>query len=249
MSDTLQALVDMSHYLGDPNLPYAILGEGNTSARIDSDHFYIKASGTTLGTMGPKDFLPVSISKVTAILDDPGAGDQDVSRVLKESLLDPEETRMPSVETMMHALLYQYPEFNFIGHTHPIATNAILCSNRARDFAEMRFCPDQIVVMGHKCVFIPYVDPGLVLARQVREQVRRFIETEGVMPRAILLENHGCFALADTPKKVIGITQMTEKCAKILLGACAAGEPKFLSEQDVQRIDTRPDELYRRKII
>ena len=239
----------MSHYLGDPNLPYAILGEGNTSARIDSDHFYIKASGTTLGTMGPKDFLPVSISKVTAILDDPGAGDQDVSRVLKESLLDPEETRMPSVETMMHALLYQYPEFNFIGHTHPITTNAILCSNRARDFAEMRFCPDQIVVMGHKCVFIPYVDPGLVLARQVREQVRRFIETEGVMPRAILLENHGCFALADTPKKVIGITQMTEKCAKILLGACAAGEPKVLSEQDVQRIDTRPDELYRRKII
>lgn len=247
MSDTLQALVDMSHYLGDPNLPYAILGEGNTSARIDSDHFYIKASGTTLGTMGPQDFLAVSISRVTAILDDPGAGDEDVARVLKESLLDPEETRKPSVETMMHALLYQYPEYNFIGHTHPVATNAVLCSNRARDFAEYRLCPDQIVVVGHKCVFVPYVDPGLVLAREVRSQVRRFVENEGVVPRAILLENHGCFALGDTAKKVIGITQMTEKCAHILLGACTAGGPKYLSEEDVRRIDTRPDELYRRK--
>ena len=109
-NDILQALVDMSHYVGEPSRGYAILGEGNTSARIDADSMYIKASGTTLATMKPTDFLAVSISKVTGILEDPNATDDDVRENLRASLLDSSETRMPSVETVMHALLYTYKE-------------------------------------------------------------------------------------------------------------------------------------------
>ena len=44
----MRELVEMSRYLGDPGKGYAILGEGNTSARIDGDSFYVKASGTTM---------------------------------------------------------------------------------------------------------------------------------------------------------------------------------------------------------
>lgn len=248
MPDVLQQLVEMSHYLGDPSLPYAIIGEGNTSARIDEDSFYIKASGTTLGTMTPDQFLPVSISKVTGILDDPNAGDEDVTQALKDALLNPEETRRPSVETMLHALLYAYPEYSFIGHTHPIATNGILCSENAREAAEGRTCPDHIVVTGHKSVFVPYVDPGLVLAREVRGRMRAFIEEEGVLPKTIMLENHGLIAMADTPKKVQNITDMSEKCAQIVIHAHSMGGVKFMTPEHVRRIDSRPDEKYRQKL-
>lgn len=249
MPDVLQGLVEMSQYLGDPDKPYAILGEGNTSARINTDSFYIKASGTTLGAMKPTDFLAVSISKVTAILDDPDAGDQDVDRVLRESLMDSKESRRPSVETMLHALLYRYTEYNFIGHTHPIATNALLCSVNAREAAEGRVCPDHIVVMGHKSVFVPYVDPGLVLAREVRKRVQEYVTTEGVLPKAILLENHGLIAMGATAKKVTNITDMAEKVSQIIVGAYSMGGPKFMTPEAVRRITTRPDELYRQKII
>ena len=247
MPEVLQELLEMSRYLGDPNNPFVILGEGNTSARIDEESFYVKASGTTLAGIREQDFLAVSISKVIGLLDDPDAGDDDVDQVLRASLLDSTETRKPSVETMLHALLLQYPEYGFVGHTHPTAVNGLLCSKRAREAADERTCPDHIVVMGHKSVFVPYVDPGLVLAREVRERLRRFVQEEGVLPKAIMLEKHGCIAMADTANKVIGITAMAEKAAHIVLGACAAGGPHYLSGEDVRRIDTRPDELYRQK--
>ncbi len=148
---------------------------------------------------------------------------------------------------MLHALLYKYPEYNFIGHTHPIATNAILCSVNAREAADGRICPDHIVVTGHKSVFVPYVDPGLVLAREVRDRMRTFIDEEGVLPKSIVLENHGLIAMADTAKKVQGITDMSEKCAQIIIAAHSMGGVRFLSPENVRRIDTRPDELYRQK--
>jgi hypothetical protein len=35
----------------------------------------------------------------------------------------------------------------------------------------------------------------------------------------------------------------------VLLGAYAAGGPHFLTDENVARIHTRPDELYRRKLL
>ncbi|OQC07835.1 MAG: short chain dehydrogenase [Candidatus Hydrogenedentes bacterium ADurb.Bin101] len=237
----------MSQYLGDISKGYAILGEGNTSARIDEDSLYIKASGTCLGAMKATDFLPVSISRVTRILDAKDATDTDVKDALRGSLLDSGETRMPSVETMMHALLYAYPEYRFIGHTHPVATNGLLCSAQAETALSGRLCPDHIVVMGRATVFVPYVDPGLVLAREVRDRVRSFIERENELPKAIALQNHGLFALGPTAKAVMNITDMAEKMSHVLLGAYSAGGPNFMTASDIDRIATRPDEKYRQE--
>ena len=41
---------------------------------------------------------------------------------------------------------------------------------------------------------------------------------------------------------------MAVKTARILLGAYALGGPHFISGEAVERIHTRPDELYRRKV-
>ena len=63
----------------------------------------------------------------------------------------------------------------------------------------------------------------------------------------ILIQNHGLIVLGKSPQQVLDVTAMAVKTARILLGACAAGGPHFLSERDVARIHTRPDELYRRQ--
>lgn len=249
MPDILHELVEMSHYLGDPARPYAMLGEGNTSARIDGDTFYVKASGTTLGSIAPEGFVRVSISRATAILDDPDATDDGVKQALEQARVDPADTRMPSVETMLHALLLQYPEYRFIGHTHPVSTNALLCSTVAEEAMAGRLCPDHIVMLGHKSVYVPYVDPGLVLAREVRGRVARFIDEEGVLPKCIMLENHGLFALGNSARQVTNITDMAEKMSQVLVGAYAVSGPRFMSEADVRRIDSRPDEHYRQRLL
>lgn len=245
----LDQLVLMSRFLGDSSRRLAILGEGNTSCRIDNEHFYIKASGTTLETIRETDFIRVRIAPLLEILDSPSATDADVHDVLQRAKCNPEERRMPSVETMLHAVLYQYPEYKFIGHTHPVAVNSILCSNKAEEYIQGRTCPDHVVVLGRKSVFVPYVDPGLELAREVRKRMREFVEKEGFLPRAIFLENHGLIAMGPTPSKVQAITLMAEKCAEIVLGSAVCGGPKFLSESAVLRIDTRPDEHYRQKML
>jgi len=243
----LKQLVEMSRYLGDPVREYVILGEGNTSARIDADTFYVKASGFTLEGIEGGGFVAVSMSKVLGILDDPSAGDLEVTRVLKEALVDSSETRRPSVETMFHAVLLSYPAYSFIGHTHPAFTNMLLCSTRAEEAVAGRICPDHIVVMGHKSVFVPYVDPGLVLAREIRRRVRAYVEEEGVLPRAIMMQGHGLIAAGDSPKAVKSITDMAEKISKVMVGTYALGGPRFMTPKDIDRIYTRPDEKYREK--
>ncbi len=245
MNEPLKQLIALSRYIGETGRGFAILGEGNTSAKIDDDSFYVKASGTTLQNIDETGFVRVSISKVLPILDDENAGDEDVSRVLAECLLDPGEKRRPSVETMLHALLLRFPEFRYVAHAHPVYTNMLLCSKKAEEAVSGRIFPDQIVSMAHKSVYVPYVDPGLTLAREVRTRLTRFIEQEGMLPRVIMMQNHGAIAMGESPKAVISCLEMTEKASQILVGTYALGGPNFLSEQHVNRIFTRPDEKYR----
>lgn len=249
MNPVLPPLVEMTRYLGDPARPYAILGEGNTSARAEDGTFFVKASGTTMDGIDASGFVQVRSEVVLAILDDASAGDDDVSKVLKACLVDPAETRRPSVETMLHAILLQYPEYSFIGHTHPVSTNMILSSKIAREACEGRLFPDHIVSMGHKSVFVPYVDPGLPLAREVKKCVEEYVDGEGVLPKAILMQNHGLITMGDSPKAVTSCTDMCEKSMTILVGTYALGGPNFMTPKDVERIFTRPDEHYRHKSI
>lgn len=63
-------------------------------------------------------------------------------RVFREGApVDPKETRRPSVEAMLHAILLSIPEVQFIGHTHPVYTNSILCSVRAEDTFAWMYLP------------------------------------------------------------------------------------------------------------
>lgn len=247
--DVLSQLITMSHNLGDPALDYAILGEGNTSARIDEATFWVKASGAELRTIEASGFVEVHFDRVLALLKGGALGDDDVKAGLEAARVAPAATARPSVETVLHALALQLDGVNFVGHTHPTVVNAILCSQNAEEAIAGRLFPDEIVYCGPAPAYVPYTDPGLPLARKVREVVARYLEEHGERPKVILMQNHGLIALGHTPEEVENITAMYVKAARVLLGTYALGGPHFMSAQAVARIHTRPDEAYRREEI
>ena len=248
INDIKRELISLSRDLGAEPRRLAILGEGNTSARLSAETFIVKASGSSLGTLGDGDLTECRFDPLIRLFDSPDVSDETVERVLAESRVDP-NSKKPSTEAFFHAFLLTLPDISFVGHTHPVSVNRILCSPRAEDFAHRRLFPDEIVCCGPASVFVPYVDPGIHLARAIREKTQAFIELRSRTPKVVLLRNHGLIAFARTTAAVRATTYMADKAANIFTGATALGGPNFLSDQDVQRIDTRLDEAYRQKIL
>jgi rhamnose utilization protein RhaD (predicted bifunctional aldolase and dehydrogenase) len=243
----LNQLVAMSKNLGDPGLDYAILGEGNTSARIDDATFWVKASGAELRTIEASAFVQVRFDRVLSMLEANDLSDAEVKAGLEAARVDPEAMARPSVETVLHALALRLDGVNFVGHTHPTAVNAILCSQKAEEAIAGRLFPDEIVYCGPAPVYIPYTDPGVPLARATRDAINRYLDHFRETPKVILMQNHGLITLGKTASEVENITAMYVKTARVILGAYALGGLHFLSPQAVDRIHTRPDELYRRQ--
>jgi rhamnose utilization protein RhaD (predicted bifunctional aldolase and dehydrogenase) len=245
--DILSQLVTMSNKLGDPALDYVILGEGNTSARADADTFWVKASGAELHTIDASGFVRVRFDQVLPLLDAHDLSDDDVKAGLEAAKVTPALRVRPSVETVLHALALQLEGVNFVGHTHPTAINAITCSAAFETAVSGCLFPDEIVVCGPASVAVPYTDPGLPLARKVRDLIAQYIDEHHEAPKVILMQNHGLIALGRTARQAEDITAMAVKAARVLLGTYASGGPHFLTPKAVERIHTRPDELYRRK--
>jgi len=245
--DILNQLVALSNTLGRPKLDYVILGEGNTSARADADSFYVKASGTEMRTITRQGFVRVSFERARALLTSASLTDADVKAGLAAARLDPSGPGHPSVETLLHALCLNLPEMNFVGHTHPTAVNILTCSAGFEAAFAGRLFPDEIVVCGMAPLLVPYTDPGVPLARKVGQLLEEYLDRYAEPPRVILMQNHGLIALGRSARQVEDVTAMMVKTCRVLLGTFAAGGPRFMTESDVARIRTRPDELYRRQ--
>jgi len=243
--EILKQLIEMSLSLGDPARDLVILGEGNTSARIDEKTFYVKASGKELRTADENSFVKVSLPLILDGLSHETLSDEEVRKVLMEAKIDHSDDKVPSLETFLHAYVLSLPNIRFVGHTHPTAVNAILCSDHAREAVSGRLFPDEIVCCGPSVCFVEYEDPGLALARHLRRRVKEFIDVQNMAPRVILMENHGMIACGRSAWDVEMITSMYVKTARILVGVYALGKPHFLTPENVARIHTRPDEKYR----
>jgi rhamnose utilization protein RhaD (predicted bifunctional aldolase and dehydrogenase) len=244
----LENLLQMTRTLGEPQRDYVIIGEGNTSARIDAETFYVKASGQQMGSMGADGFVAVRFAPILDLLDNLPTTRTEQQTRLAAARVAAQGTTMPSIEVGFHALLLHECGAQVIGHTHPLAVNRLLCSNRAATFAAKRTFPDEVVLCGPASVFVPYADPGLPLALVMREKVRDYMAQFAEAPKVILLANHGLIALGATPTEVLNITAMCVKAAEILSGAYAVGEPVFMDAAEIMHIYKRPDEIYRRQM-
>lgn len=257
MNKTLEQLVTMSRHLGDPANDCVILGEGNTSALNTDGTFWVKASGYQMPTIDADGFVRVSLKRALEILEEDDLTDAQIKERLLEVRVDRETGRWPapntdirpSTETVFHALCLSLDDVAFVGHTHPVAINALTCSQRFEEAFSGRLFPDEIVVAGPAPVLVPYTDPGIPLAKEIRRRIDAYLQTYGERPRVILMQNHGLVALGESPEQVERITAMMVKTARVLIGVYALGGPHFLTPENVDRIHTRPDEAYRRKLL
>ena len=218
-------ILELAHTLS----PYTICGEGNVSGRsssVNGDSFWIKASGTSLDTLKKEDLVACHLNAVPYNVKD-----------------------KPSMEVLFHAwILDNYPEVNYIAHTHPTYTNQILCSEKAYSFAEKRLFPDQVVRNGRKSCLVPYATPGKELRDEIKKQIGYFVEEEEFFPKLILLENHGIITTGSTHTDCIASTLMCEKSAEIFIGAKLLGQIKYLTTEEIAAVDKCPNEAYRRKL-
>lgn len=244
----LDALLQLSNRLGREERALALLGEGNTSAKISDETFYVKASGSNLATLSKADVVECRFAPLLELFQNPPKSDQVVDDTLFACRVDP-EGKKPSVEALFHAYLLSLPGVQFVGHAHPIHACSILCSPQAGQFARNRLFPDEIVCCGSSSVLVEYTDPGLALAQAIRRGVEAFQSEQGRVPRTILLANHGVITLGGTPNAVEAAMLMCEKAARIFLGAAALGGPVFLTPEHVARIGGRSDEHYRQKVL
>ena len=245
---SIEDLLELSHQLGDPTRGLAILGEGNTSMRLSDDEFAVKASGSRLRDLDQSGLTRCDLSKVLDLFEHPGISDDATEAALLEARAVATDCK-PSTEALFHAYLLTLPGVQFVGHTHPINVNALACSPRAAEFAGKRLFPDEIVCCGAVSVLVPYVNPGVPLARAIRAQVEEFRAQFGQIPRLILLGNHGMIALGATPQAVLATTLMAEKAAQIWRGAATLGGPTFLSDEQVEYIAGWNAEAYRQKVL
>ncbi|MCY4070772.1 MAG: class II aldolase/adducin family protein [Chloroflexi bacterium] len=248
MTNPIDALVEMTRTLGDPQNDYVVIGEGNTSMRLDAASFAVKASGQQMHNIDADGFVSVYLEPILGLLDRPPTSMSEQKAITEAARLDQCSARSPSIEVSFHAMLLQECGVKYIGHTHPTAINQVLCTEHAAAFARQRRFPDEVVLCGPQSLLVPYGDPGLPLALIMRHHLRQFSAQYGEAPKLILLQNHGMIALGDTPSEILNITAMAVKAARIFAGALQIGKATHLPDEEVQHLYKRPDEIYRRQL-
>jgi len=245
----LDGLVALARALGDESRRYAILGEGNVSARVDDASFFIKASGASLATATVQALVQVDLRRVLDLVKTPHSDDVATTAALQAAVVTPGATLRPSVETGMHAVLLARTGKPWIAHTHPTVITGVLCSHHAKALVVGALFPDQVVVCGQHPLLLPYIDPGVPLAGALAEGLDRHLDRYGLPPKAIYLQNHGFVAVGGTAAEALAITDMAVKAATVLTVAFAAGGPSYLPASEAARIAGRSDEHYRQRVL
>lgn len=181
MSELLKTITDLSHEFGTGD--YVQGGGGNTSCK-NADTLWVKPSGTTLAGLTEQTFVAMDRARLgrlysLAVPPDKAAREALVKDVMAAAVRTGSSGR-PSVEAPLHDILAG----TYVVHTHPAWVNGLTCSARAEAEARRLF---------PEALWVPYVDPGFTLCRDVYQRLQEFRARVGSEPSTLLLENHGVF--------------------------------------------------------
>jgi len=169
----------------DPRL--VLHGGGNTSVKLrirnivgeEQNVLYVKGSGVDLATIEPEGFVGLDLDSLQKLKRLSGLTDEEMENQLqvhKVSFSSPN----PSVEVLLHAFLPP----RYIDHTH--ADSILILTNQAHAEDLLK------EALGAKVAILPYLMPGIRLAKGV---VERYEQNPGV--EAIVVRNHGIFTFSE----------------------------------------------------
>lgn len=187
----LKNLVTISQFYGRQK-EYVIAGGGNTSFKT-ADHIWVKASGFALSTITEEGFAQLDRHKLAEMSKKTYSADPfERERQVKDDLTDANLTKekRPSVETSLHDLI----DYSYIVHLHPTAVNGVTCGNDV----EKHIAP----LFGADALYVPYIDPGYILFKEVEGRVLAYRKAKGFDPKVIVLQNHGIFVGANSVDEI-----------------------------------------------
>lgn len=215
--EALRDLIRISRAVGcDPDLVQG--GGGNTSVKtLDGRSILVKASGTSLAEMDEaKGWAELDLEEVRGLLAVKGLSgksqkerESEVLRLLAGTVKRPGGAR-PSVESNLHALLARV-----VIHTHPVGLNAFLCSRESR--RRWRRLLAGAGIPGEP-LYVPYTDPGYVLASRMEAEIGRYRARHGRPPSVVLLENHGVFVAADEVGPCLALSKRVTDAGRRFIG-------------------------------
>lgn len=186
--DPLALRVYTSRLLGqEPDL--VLHGGGNTSVKARVKNFfgdeeevlYVKGSGWDLATIEAPGFAPVRLGVLQRLAELRELSDTEMVTQQRAAMLNPHAPN-PSVEAILHAII----PFAFVDHTHADAVVTLTNTPGGADRIRKLY--------GDRVLLIPYVMPGFILARTIKEL------TDGVdwqQYEGMVLMNHGIFSFGE----------------------------------------------------
>ena len=207
MDKALAELIKISRGTGgDPTLVQG--GGGNTSVKTaDGKYMYIKASGTALKDMTEKQgwrrlrvgsALSIVRDKSIAQLDTQKREIEVVNRLLLACDDNVKTIARPSVEAHLHACLDKC-----VIHLHPSAAGAYVNAKNGKAKLEKLFKNESFPPL-----WVPYTDPGYMLAKRIARLVDNYQGQFGKMPAILFLEKHGLFI---TTKSAAGALRLVRR--------------------------------------
>jgi rhamnose utilization protein RhaD (predicted bifunctional aldolase and dehydrogenase) len=166
----IQDLLGLAARLGQD--PRVIQGPGGNISLKRDGIMWVKASGTwMINAMAQPILIPVDLAAVQAGLEAGDPSCETCSDFVRHDLL-PSPLR-PSIETTLHAVMTQ----SVVVHVHCVETIVQACLSNA---------PQRLAatLQGLDWIFVPYVRPGVSLAREMARHLRR-------NTNVVVLGNHG----------------------------------------------------------
>src|SRR5258708_34399150 len=188
---------------GEPRL--VLHGGGNTSVKTrvadvtgePVEVLCVKGSGWDMGTSEAPGLPAVRLAPLGSLLGLQALSDEDMVNIQRCNLLD---SKAPNagVEGLLHAFL----PHKFIDHTH---SNAVLALTDQPDGEQL--ARD---VFGKRAALVPYIMPGLALAKKASEVSRAHPDAEG-----LILLKHGIFSMGATAQeayvRMVDLVTLAEK--------------------------------------
>ena len=232
INQDLADLIRISNTTGkDPALVQG--GGGNTSVKTaNGKYMYIKASGTALKDMNAKQgWRRLRLDAVLSVIEDKSLAKLDtckrepavVDRLLLACDDNVTNAARPSVESHLHAFLERC-----VIHLHPLVVAAYVNAKNGRAQIDKLFKSEKFPP-----VWVPYTDPGFMLAKKISKLVKKYQQQHGRKPAVMILEKHGLFVTAETPDAALRIVRKVIKLCSSKLKPIKPRKTKSPAKSDI----------------
>ena len=229
-------LIELAHTLGTHPARPVVWHEGSCAVKISEAGYAVTPAGAHLAVLPEGAPVELDLKKMAEFLAADAVSDEE----LAAARISPEGPPASS-DALLYAYLFGFEGVAFAAHVHPVEINQITCSPRARQFADRRSVPNEITAFGSAMLLVPYVDPGLQLAKEVKRRMLLWRDRYKIVPKVILIHNHGMILLGSDRAEVLEHLDSTVRAAQVFIGASLLGGPVFMTPNNVTFIESLKD--------